>query len=688
MLAVFLVLMSCIGLLLNWPVLGGFFRTLTMPLGNASLEAAALGYSRPDGLFLIGIALAMVFTLFISTKPWLIVVRSLALSILTALLMAELFVALMTDPPKPPIYSLIGLAYSVCFLFFAFLASTLKVGSNRSLVSTLQGTPMSESQALTQGIKETLQIGRTQMDVRLTALDQLANDFPMGNSIVFSRPEVNIGRDDTGWAHLRVGSSWQAVSRKHLILQVVGNSLLVQPIARSYAYAINGQPRTMASEVPQGAELSLVSGNGPRLKVEYTVKKVPALSTKAIAGASRAAAEEFRRMQYTMKIFILLVLLGLPLGGAARFFEKLAIEKDKAEQERKYQETEKNLRSAQDALTKSAAETEQARKELQALETTKRQQEAALREMLERQQRLLAEKTATEREREALQSEIEAQREEISKLQNEIERVRIENSNIQAYMMKADEMAKQLDAKLRPEEGIGSVFPIIAYSEKSDKSGSGSGFILASKGNYYLATAAHCIPEEEGIVVLGIKAPWTREWDKFRQKIKELSEKYGNNGEKLLKEAMVLGIIILPASLWERDLVTEYDGLATVDIARINVLGKEAVDLLKSKPALEIGSVTEPGEAVGIFGYPVYNEEEVLASYSVGTVASVESEVLLIRGVTLGGFSGSPVISFGLQGGKTGVVGVLSGMGTLKGIDIATSESLTFALTLPQKFRE
>jgi hypothetical protein len=693
MLGIFLVIVSCIGLLLSWPMLHGALGWFTAPVGGAALTAiggefAAAGYSRPDGIFLAVFAIAMIATLFISTKPWLIVARSLALSIVTALLGAELAAALMANSPRPPAYSLVGLGFTVCFLIAAFLASTLKLGSNRSLVSTLGGAPMSESQTLAQGVKSTLQMARTQLTVRLTALDQISSDFPSGKTIELAGPEVNLGRDDGGWAHLRIGARWPQVSRKHLtLLQAAGNMLLAQPVARSYSYAINGKPHTMPSEIPSGAELSLVSGAGPRFKVEYTARQLPALSSHAIAGASRVAAEEFKRMQRTMMIFVLLALLGLPLSGTAIFWERQEREEARAEQQRKLEAKQKELAGAREELSKAAAKAEQANKDLQALETAKRQKEVALKEMQERQAALIAEKTATLREKEALQSEIEVARQKIQDLQSEVAKAR-ESGDIQSFMKKADDLAKKLDALLRPEDDFGVVFPVMSVEGVDSKHvnvGSGSGFLFRdSQGRCFFATAVHVIPENgDTLVAIGIRPPWTREAQQFAEKYESIWEDNMNKPESIAKKAADAGILVLPAKDWERTIVADGDGLAYVEISG---------DLKKTvlKRALPVSALSEPNEAIGIFGYPAYGEGEKaapVASYSVGVVVSVEEETLLIRGASMGGFSGSPVLTLGVNGGQASVVGVLAGSTAMQGPNIPTTESLTFAYPIPGKFR-
>jgi len=689
MLGIFLVIVSCIGLLLSWPMLHGALGWFTAPVGGTALTAiggefAAAGYSRPDGIFLAVFAIAMVATLFLSTKPWLIVARSLALSIVTALLGAELAAALMANSPRPPGYSLVGLGFTVCFLFAAFLASTLKLGSNRSLVSTLGGTPMSESQTLAQGVKSTLQMARTQLTVRLTALDQISSDFPSGKTIELAGPEVNLGRDDGGWAHLRIGARWPQVSRKHLtLLQAAGNMLLAQPVARSYSYAINGKPHTMPSEIPSGAELSLVSGAGPRFKVEYTARQLPVLSSHAIAGASRVAAEEFKRMQRTMKIFVLLALLGLPLSGTAIFWERLEREEARAEQQRRLEAKQKELSDAREELSKAAAKAEQAIKDLQALETAKRQKEAALKEMQERQAALIAENTATLREKEALQSEIEAARQKVQDLQSEVAKAR-ESGDIQSFMKKADDLAKKLDALLRPEDDFGVVFPVMSVrgDSKPTIAESGSGFLFRdSQDRCFFATAVHVIPEsDDTLVAIGIEPPWTRKAQQFVEKYESIWEDNMNKPESIAKKAADAGILVLPAKAWERTIVANGDGLAYVEIS-----GDVKNTLLKR--ALPVSALSEPNEAIGIFGYPAYGEGTPVASYSVGVVVSVEEEALLIRGVSMGGFSGSPVLTLGVNGGKSSVVGVLAGSTAMQGPNIPTTESLTFAYPIPEKFR-
>jgi hypothetical protein len=53
----------------------------------------------------------------------------------------------------------------------------------------------------------------------------------------------------------------------------------------------------------------------------------------------------------------------------------------------------------------------------------------------------------------------------------------------------------------------------------------------------------------------------------------------------------------------------------------------------------------------------------------------------------MGGFSGSPVLTLGVNGGQASVVGVLAGSTAMQGPNIPTTESLTFAYPIPGKFR-
>jgi hypothetical protein len=314
MLAVFVILFGSIGVFLNWPVFrDGIFRLLTSPWSENSLFFAiqqySHGFSRPDGIVVIGLSLVILLTAFIRTRRFVLNLRILLLVIIMAIMASELFTVFQL---KFPLYSYTGLLYSGLFYFFALVSAIFRFGSMKSFNSTFMGKPMSESRVFSQTFSQVLGRVSGSLQINIEAVDQISPDFNQGKENLFGSAEIKIGRDKD-WADLVVGDQWDMVSNRHGIIRAIGNSLVYEPLSGHYAFALNGNPYTVPREIPSSTRLNLVSGAGPVLTVSYRFQKQPLLHPKTMLRAGEIARDEFKRLQSTFKVLVIMVILGLPL---------------------------------------------------------------------------------------------------------------------------------------------------------------------------------------------------------------------------------------------------------------------------------------------------------------------------------------------------------------------------------------
>jgi hypothetical protein len=133
------------------------------------------------------------------------------------------------------------------------------------------------------------------------------------------RPEVfNEGKDirigrDPQWAEYVIPPDWKMVSNRHAILRQVGNSLFYEPVARHYPFLVNQQSRTSSVEIRDGDRIHPVSGCELALKIEFQQERKPLLHQRNITHAAAIARDEYRKLGFTLKSLVVLLLLAVPL---------------------------------------------------------------------------------------------------------------------------------------------------------------------------------------------------------------------------------------------------------------------------------------------------------------------------------------------------------------------------------------
>ena len=314
MLSIFFVIFGSIGIFLNWPVIEkGVFVFLTQPLGSSQVLATLKGYSagfyRLDGSIIIAISLMILMSVFIRTSKSILNLRIMLLVVTTAIISAELFTVIQAGLS---FHCFTGLMYSTIFFLLGLIAATFKIGSMKSFNSTFAGKPMSESKAFSQTFSQAINNVSQSLKIECLARDNIDTDWKKGQIREFSGHEINIGRD-RNWAGLTIGPEWDTVSKQHGIIRVIGSSMIYEPVSSHYAYAVDGKPFSVPKEIPNQSRLSLISGLGPEFTVGYQFKKNPVLHPKTMFRAGEIDRDEFKRLQSTFKILIVLVILALPL---------------------------------------------------------------------------------------------------------------------------------------------------------------------------------------------------------------------------------------------------------------------------------------------------------------------------------------------------------------------------------------
>jgi hypothetical protein len=314
MLSIFFIIFGSIGIFLNWPIIKkGIFELLTTPWDVNSLTYALReyrpGFSRLDGDIAAVISVIILVLAFMRTTKTLLNLKTMMLAVTSAILSAEIFYAFSLGLP---LYSYTGLLYSTLFYLCAFIASIFRIGSMKSLNSTFMGKPMSESKVFSQTFSRVLSHASTLLKIKLTAQDNIKPGWEKGEERAFEESEIRIGRDE-GWANLVIGDAWDSVSGKHGILRIIGKSIVYEPLSSHYSFAVDGTPYTETKELPDNSILTLVSGYGPGLKIAGSSDVHSFLHPQTMKRAGEIAVDEFKKLQSTFKILIIMVLLGLPL---------------------------------------------------------------------------------------------------------------------------------------------------------------------------------------------------------------------------------------------------------------------------------------------------------------------------------------------------------------------------------------
>ncbi len=639
MLAVLFVLLGAFGIFLNWLVLiSGLFASLTHPLGKSSTTLIPIisnfsqGISRLDGWIVILVAVILLITIFIHTTNSLLFFRSFTLAAASLLLLGELLNAITAHME---FYTYAGLLYTTVFFFLAFVAAIFKMGSKRSLNSTLQGIPMSESQALTQTLANTLKAATISLRTKLTPLEDISDEWKKGVSKEFSDTEIKFGRD-SNWATVPIGAQWKAVSRKHGILKVIGKTLYYEPLSFNYAFSVNGVPHQNIAEVPSGSTLSLVSGYGPSFKVNYSMKE-SGVSLKTINQAARFAGEEFKRLQGTMKLFVIIAILGLP------FFGGVSVLQDKA---------------YRDYIKRSYAENRELKAKVE-----------NLRKVIEEYDTLIAKKRGYLAELNAkiakLQEELEREkqrriydRQKIDSLKSEINKLSSLRKNIvpKEILDSARSVIAIIDKEL---QNLQLVFPIVSIIKNKDSVGIGEGtgfFVRDQSGNVYAVTVSHVIGGDNSLNFLGGGREYVKSARTLANTVAEILMSCGINSvtdydaikrtcedEKCKDKFDGKGIMFLPSNLWKRRIIIrgngKEDGIAFLKFPK-GVLSEEIVEKI---PVVYMGEVPE-NAILGVIGYP-----NGIRNHNVGFLYDTTNDFIITSIQSFPGYSGSPLFLLSLN---------------------------------------
>jgi len=710
MLAILFVIVGIFGVFLNWPIIeSGIFRSLTGVSGNnihtilAIIKEFSQGFSRPDGIAVIVVSVIVVFSIFLHTTNIMIGIRSFLLAFISLMLIGELFTALSKGYP---LYSYTGLLYTCFFFIIAFFASVLKIGSKKSLNSTIQGTPMTESQAFTQGIRETIDAAASVIKISLTALDDISSDWLSGQVKVFEKPRINIGRDPS-WANLKIGSKWNTVSRQHGTLSSIGGSVFYNQVSRKYSFAVNDTPYQNSTDIPDGSIISLVSGYGPKFKINYTQKRLPVAHPKTLSKTTQIAVDEFKKLQSTIKAFVIIAFLSIPIFG---FFTVLQTstwkgavaevykEKKKVESKlkvvnskllkkkrvveklsRKLDKINNEIKKKEEELKKLESAIEEKDKEITALE---REKEEALKraEEVEKKSSSEIEKIRREKEEAIKKAEMEKKRykAELEKKKEELEKQKreIENSSdIKNILEEQKNVLASVD-ELYLSQKVPVVFPILMTSKSliSKKGGSfcaGTGFIAKdSSGNLYIFSARHVVYDlengEKAIAFLGFDRKYARNPESFKDKLDEMisSGKLSKKSLKSIsKELVKENILFTTSELWSYvDVSSMSDCTAYIKMPSSgNERGLERLKEIIPTISKDI----KKGDIFGIIGYP-----SNVRSHTVGLVSSVNEYYFEGFIQAFHGFSGGPALKIETKGNDDVIIRVI---GVTSAIAISSS---------------
>jgi hypothetical protein len=313
MLAVFFVILGCVGLTLNWPVIQkGILEWLTTSPEMDILESALKGcpaFLRLDGKIILVLSATILVTAFIRTTRTLLNIRLVILAVISAIISAEIFTVLIHTYPFA---SYTGALYSVVFYFTALAAAVFRFGSVKSLNSTFMGKPMSESKALGQTFSSFLGHASSAAKVTFTAGDNITGGWDRGEDRDFDSHEIRIGREGN-WANLVVGEEWPSVSNRHGVIRVIGKILVYEPLTGYYSFSIDGKPYSESKELPNQSVISLVSGHGPKLEVNYSSTSRSWFHPRTMGRVKEITIDEFKKLQLTFKIMVIVTLLALPL---------------------------------------------------------------------------------------------------------------------------------------------------------------------------------------------------------------------------------------------------------------------------------------------------------------------------------------------------------------------------------------
>jgi hypothetical protein len=312
MLAVLAAILSVLGLLLNWPRFSnGIFHLAAADLARAGVFFGT-GFSAAMGKLVLAVAFFMGLTFFLRPSLLLLRLRSLVLGSTTALLSLAIVQAARASCP---FNYCTGLVFSAALMLSAFLAAAMRIGAVAPATSGSQPLNAGEDSFMLKSIFAKGLPRSQAKKLYVTSLDDMDERWPQAMTRAFAKREVTIGRD-MAWADIQVGGLWGAVSSRHAKVRVIGNSIFFEPIAGHYAFAIDGIPCQAAKEMQPGSILSLVSGLGPRLKLELKTSGEKGDSIPEVERENEIMEDNDRKLHSTLMSMLVMVLLSLTLFGA------------------------------------------------------------------------------------------------------------------------------------------------------------------------------------------------------------------------------------------------------------------------------------------------------------------------------------------------------------------------------------
>lgn len=539
MLTIFLVIFGVIGLFLNWPVLNeGIFKLFTSPLNIDQVVLIFKNYSmglfRIDGLIVLFSSFLILITVFFHTTKTVINLRIFLLALNSAILSAEIFSVIKLDFP---FYAYTGLLYSLFFLLLAFTAAVFRIGSLKSFKSTFIGKPVSESQVFSQSISRLIGNIAVSRGVRIRAGDNIAAGFNKGEIKEFDVGEIKIGRDKE-WANLVIGDEWEAVSGKHCILRIIGETIFIQPLTEHYSYALDGIPSKKSAEIKDNAEITLVSGFGPKLKIEGFAKNHSLLHPRTMVRAGEIARDEIKKLHTTFKVLLFMAFLALPLLWFLLGIQKSGWENYIGQINSSKEELNRQLKDKADQIRKSEGDTEKQQAEINKLKRTI---------------------TQLQKEGETKEKQVEAA------LRQYHERGRKEGG--QSLLQGLEEFAKVVDVKFCTQR-IGIIFPLITVFKNGQIAVGSAFFAKGLKGEPYILTERDKVYQRKnpGTSYLFL---YTRTWSNFAAFYEKL--KTGNyTGKKKQKELATFlninNVMEIPGKRWENLNLTNDNKIAAVSI--------------------------------------------------------------------------------------------------------------------------
>ncbi|MCK4836938.1 MAG: hypothetical protein KAT17_09880, partial [Candidatus Aminicenantes bacterium] len=534
MLSLFFAIFGSIGIFLNWPIINkGFFELLTKPWDETylfdALNQLSSGFSRPDGCIIIGISLLILFTAFIRTTKCLLNTRIILLAVISSIISAELFTVIQLGYSFH-VYT--GLLYSTIFYFLAFISAIFRFGSMKSFNSTFMGKPMTESKVFSQTFSQVIDQVAKSPTIRMIAEDDINSQWSKGIQREFSSFEIKVGRNED-WADMLIGADWGMVSGKHGIIRIIGNTMIYEPVTSHYAFGVNGNPFTAPKEIPNQSRLSLVSGMGPRLKIDYDFQKKSVMHPRTMLRVGEIARDEFKNLQTTFKILIIMVILGLPLLWGFSALQKKEMGDYVNQIKRQNTEFTLDLKEKIGRLLQLNQESRKNQQEINRLKSRIKQ---------------LNESGGYEYD------EIQASRKKINKLRNKGAPGKI-NQEIK-------KIAKIIDIKMSSQR-ISVYYPYISFSGNELMKTGTALFIKNQRGKILIATEKSKVLESAGnrntTTFFFIYPDSWQAFHNYSRKINSRGVSVAGLKKEMIKNQSRYNLLVIDGKTWKRNSL-EYDG--------------------------------------------------------------------------------------------------------------------------------